>query len=132
VLAEYALRAQEDASLRNRITNVRRAIRKDVLMRYPQLQARTTDAYVDMITGRLPEIRGAIMNHARYGELDALFREEEESAARLLDSERRLAQVEKVFRLRQLAKTEDYLARFGAQSDRTGYARLVRCEDTAL
>ena len=132
LLDEYAMKTQEYESLKNRITSIHRAIRKDVLMRYPQLQAGATDAYVDMINGRLPEIRGAIMNHARYGELDALFREEEESAARLLDSERRLAQIEKVFRLRQLAKTEDYLARFGAQSDRTGYARLVRCEDTAL
>jgi hypothetical protein len=129
---EYAMTEQEDERLKDRITTVREAIRKDVLTRYPQLHARATDAYVKMITGRLPELRGAIMNHARYGELGGLYKEEAENAARLLDSERRLAQIEKVFRLRQLAKTEDYLARFAAQADRMGYDRLVRCEDTTL
>jgi hypothetical protein len=129
---EYAMTVQENERLKERITSVRRAIRKDVLMRYPELQARATDAYVEMITGRLPEIRRAIINHSRYRELDGLYKETEESAARLLDSERRLAQVEKVFRLRQLATTEDYLARFGTLSDRAGYGRLVRCEDTTL
>lgn len=129
---EYALAEREGERLMDGIDAVREAIRNDVLMRYPELHAMATDAFVEMITDRLPEVRGAIMNHTEYRELDHLYEEAAENAVRLLESERRLAQVEKIFRLRQLAKTEDYLARLATPAGRSGYDRLVRCEDSVL
>jgi hypothetical protein len=129
---ESAEAHRENDRLQDGITEVQEAIRMDMLMRYPELNARATDAYREAITARLPEIRSAIMNHARYRELDALYREAGTSDARLLDLERRFAQVQKVFRLRHLAGTEDYLRRFGSSSARAGYHQLVRCEDSPL
>jgi hypothetical protein len=132
LLNEFAITEQEGKRLNGRLKDVQKHIKNDVLMHYPELHAMATDAYVDLITSKLPEVREAIMNNTRYKELDELYKEEAENATRLLDRKRRLTQIEKIFRLRQLAKLEDYLLRFSTPSDRIGYERLVLCEDTTL
>jgi hypothetical protein len=48
------------------------------------------------------------------------------------DASRLLTQVEKIYRLRQLARLEQALEKYGAAADRDHYGELVQCESGHL
>jgi hypothetical protein len=48
------------------------------------------------------------------------------------DASRMLTQVEKIYRLRQLARLEQALARYGSATERSRYGELVQCESGHL
>ena len=72
----------------------------------------------------------------RQSAVDALAAEKQraaETASReSRDAARMLTQVEKIYRLRQLARLEQALARYGSATERSRYGELVQCESGHL
>ncbi len=130
--ARLARARREREALEERVDAAQAALRDRLEARWPQVFWPYTRAFRRLLAGGLGEVEGWIRAQPAYSGLvraqDALAAAED----RILALERRGARLEKVLRLRRLARLRGLLARYGDRRDRAAYARLLACESAPL
>jgi hypothetical protein len=103
-----------------------------LLTRWPELAYPYASSYHALIDADWPDIDRHIRADRRYDGLveaqDALATFAREN----LDIRRHLTQVDKIYRLRNLARLETAMRRFGSDQAQREYAELVQCESGTL
>ena len=108
------------------------AVRDPLLRRWPALAHPHTGGYLDTLRREQDAIVAWIAGHEAY---PALRRAQQQLASletRLLNAARRLAQVDKVARLRRLARLRHAFDTHASPAERSQYERLVACESAPL
>jgi len=83
-------------------------------------------------SGETVEIAQWISEQPAYQRLLDLQKQDETIEKSILDSQRNLTQMQKLFHFRKLARLKNYLYSYGDPQQITDYERLVSCEDTPL
>ena len=130
--SRLAVMRRERDALGERVDAAQATLQARLEARWPQVFWPYTRAFRRLLAGGLGEVEGWIRAQPEYPELvqaqDALVALED----RILALERQGAQLEKVLRLRRLARLRGLLERFGGTSARAAYARLLACESAPL
>jgi hypothetical protein len=122
----------EQVSLGLEILDLQKEIKKDLGMRWPEALAPYTLNFVHFLKTDLNAAQDFILSHARYPELvakqDRRFALDED----LLHVERDIAQLDKILRLRKLARLQNQFERHATAQERAWYQRLMSCEGQGL
>lgn len=123
---------REHASLRDEIKELQSSLQRRVGARWPETLHPYTKNFLEFLTRDLdaaqdfliadPTFRALSEKQDRYFQLDV----------EMLDTERRLTQLDKLVRLRRLARLRDQFERFASAADRRAYQRLLACEQQPL
>ncbi len=118
--------------LLGRIGAIQRDIRKAVAGRWPSLERRLHEGKEDEEDIDLEEMTALIHSQPRYAELAKTQDEHEANENALLASERRVTRLDKIERLRKLARLQGRFASQASAADRTRYEKLLACERQGL
>ncbi len=123
-------RRQRD--LLGRIGAIQRDIRHAVTERAPELERRLREGRERANGAGLGETAAFIYSQPRYAELTQAQDEHEANENALLASERRVSRLDKVERLRKLARLQGRFASQALAADRDAYEKLLACERQGL
>jgi hypothetical protein len=116
------------AAERRSIDELRQGLAADLAGRWPELAGGEGAAFA----ARRAEVAAAIAADPRYLELERRQRDLGPLGRESLEATRLLTQVEKIYRLRHLARLEAALATHGSRTDRHRYGELLECEAGTL
>lgn len=122
----------ERIELRKTIKPLQQKIRMDLAERWPAVLAPYTYNFYNFLQKELGPAQTFIMHHPHYKDL---VRQQErilELDILILATQRKLAQMDKILRLRKLATLLDQFQRMANTDDRSAYQRLVSCEESRL
>ena len=107
-------------------------IKDEIVLKWPEVLHPYTKSYIDLINGNLKEIVADVERLPAYSELvelqDALARLNQEE----LGLQRDKAQIDKILRLKNLARLERRFERFAGDREKQAYRRLLDCEKGAF
>lgn len=126
-----ALRLERE-EIEESVKQKQKTIRGDLARRWPEAMYPYTLNYFTFLQTQLEPAQEFIMQHATYPPLINQQERILKLDTTILAVERKLAQYDKIFRLRRLASIADQLQRFGNRQDRASYARLLSCEESRL
>ncbi len=118
--------------LSREIPELRRAIREEVLERWPEARNPYTDNYRRFLEQALPLAQQHILSHRNYGELAAKQNRYWDLEQDLLDNERAFSRLERIRRLAHLARTRALFENYASQEQKRRYAQLLACEEQGL
>lgn len=121
---------QEEARSRGRL--LQGTIQEALEERWPALQHPYTASYPATIESQLPEISSFIRSHPDYDDLVGVQDEIEHRTVDLMELDRDLSYVEKLRRLRMLARALAQIERHGSEEEVQAYGRLRSCEALPL
>ena len=123
---------KEQGSLDLEIQAVQKEIRRDLGMRWPEALSPYTMNFVRFLKKDLNAAQDFILSHTRYPDLvakqDRHFAVDEE----LLHVNRDIAQLDKILRLRELARLQSQFEQHATAQEREWYRRLMSCEEQGL
>ena len=122
----------ERMDLKKSIKILQQKIRTDLGVRWPAVLAPYTYNFYNFLQRELGPAQGFIMQHADYKELVKQQERILELDRLILTAQRKLAQLDKILRLRKLATLLDQFQRMANADDRAAYQRLVSCEESRL
>lgn len=124
--------AQEKTGAHARARRLQKEIQADVALRWPEAMHPHTLGYARFLRQDVGRAQDVIMAHPQYGELvsvqDRLLALDQERLA----LERDITQLDKVRRMRQLARLLDQFERYASTQEREWYAQLLGCEQQPL
>ena len=124
---------KEEENLSQEIKALQKDIRKEIGLRWPEALSPYTLNFVQFLKKDLDTAQDFILSHPRYPELvakqdrQAKLRFEEVS-----NLDRDITQLDKVFRLRKLARLQNQFERHATEQERAWYQRLQSCEGQPL
>lgn len=121
---------REEASAQ--VASIRERIQREAAEQWPTLDFPYTAEHHAGLDRDLADIGSFIRHHADYPELVRLQGHLEELAVELIEAERDLTQLEKLRRVRVLARALDQLGRHGSDRSVEAYERLRSCEALPL
>lgn len=124
---------KEEANLGGEIKAVQQEIRKELGLRWPEALSPYTLNFFQFLKKDLDAAQDFILSHPRYPELVA----RQDRQARLhneemLNLDRDITQLDKILRLRKLARLQRQFERHATEQERTWYQRLQSCEGQPL
>ena len=122
----------EQTSLAQEIETLQKEIKKDLGVRWPEAFSPYTLNFVRFLKKDLDAAQDFILSHARYPDLvakqDRHFAIDEE----MLHVDRDVTQLDKILRLRILARLQNQFERHATAQEREWYRRLMSCEGRGL
>lgn len=109
-----------------------RNIRQSIKHRWPELFVPYTDTYSSILKDSFKEITSEILAHQDYSSLVNLQTNFIKKQADNLEIERNITQIDKIFRLKKLARLEHQFSRYANTSDQKQYRRLLDCEEGVI
>ena len=137
MLKGYKLKASELESRRNdlrtELANVQDQLIQQALSKWPALSGPYTAQFQSMAaSGQLINVANWVREQPSYQQLVDLQLEDDRIDQGLLDVERNITQMQKLFHFRKLANLKRQLYQLGDQKQISSYERLVSCEDSPL
>ncbi len=130
--SEFAELKQDKEATHNKAEVLRTALLVRLLQRWPSLATPYTLAYKRLLLKHMDSIQNWIMLQSDYPLLRELQDADVQYEKKLLNSERNIAQMEKILRLRKLAYLKAWLYEYGDKEDTAAYERLLSCEASTL
>ncbi|MCB1755145.1 MAG: hypothetical protein KDJ38_06465 [Gammaproteobacteria bacterium] len=130
--AEFETLQAQQYQARDEAEQVREALQGRLIARWPQLGTPYTLAYKTLLLDGSDEVQNWIVSQQDYPQLRDLQDSDAEYDQQILETERNLAQLEKILRLRKLAFLQAWLYDYGSSEDIAGYEKLVGCESSAM
>lgn len=118
--------------LLGRIGAIQRDIRKTVGQRWPELERGLREGQEGGNSASPGEAAAFIRSQPRYAELAQSQDEHEANENALLASERRVTRLDKIERLRKLARLQSRFMSQASAADRVSYEKLLACEQQGL
>jgi hypothetical protein len=135
VRREYARAASryeaERTAARQRVMALREELGAALLAKYPQLASAGSPS-PGALAEIWPQLRGELAADARYEELRRQQRALRSLGGESLERSRSLTQIEKIYRLRRLARLEHALRIHGDDEVQEQYSQLLQCEAGTL
>jgi hypothetical protein len=124
---------KEGETLGEEIKKLQQEIRKDVGLRWPEALSPYTLNFVQFLKKDLEAAQDFILSHPRYPDLVA--RQDRRTALEISEMsnlDRDITQLDKILRLRQLARLQSQFERHANEQERGWYKRLRSCEEQPL
>ena len=118
--------------LRRTIAALQEDLREQAAARWPRMRQLEREGLPPDADRELGEIAAFVRAQPTYAELVRAQDEHERNEAVLLDSERRVTRLDKIERLRKLARLQDRFAAQASPADRATYEKLLACERQGL
>jgi len=122
----------EQASLGQELGALRSAIRKDVAARWPEALSPYTLNFANFLKKDLTAAQDFILAHPRYAELVAKQDRRAALDEEVLHVDRDITQLDKILRLRTLARLQSQFEQHATAREREWYGRLMSCEGQGL
>lgn len=122
----------EEKKLRDEAKEIQKIVKNDLDLRWPELRYPYTLNYALLLQRNLTKVQDFIIAHPRYSDLVKqqerilVIREE------MFVMERDITQIDKIRRLRQLARLLNQFERHASKQERAEYDRLMACEQLPL
>ena len=114
------------------IRRLQETIQRQISLRWPAMAHPHTVGYRTFLLEEVWEAEEAIRKHASYADLVAGQNRLAEIELELMDLDRAIAQLEKLRRIRSLARLMNRFERFASQEDRARFQQLRSCEELPL
>jgi hypothetical protein len=108
------------------------ALMDALLTRWPELGYPYSAAYHELIETQWPAIERHVREDSRYAALVDVQTRIAGLKRELADTNRHLTQIDKIYRLRNLARLETAMGIFGSRDEQSDYASLVECESGSI
>lgn len=119
--------------LRAKLFAVQQQLIQRATKKWPALASPFTAQFQSMaVSGQLIDVASWLRNQPNYQVLVGMQNEDESIDTTMLDTERNVTQMQKLFHFRKLANLKQQLYLHGDQSHIDSYEKLVACEDTPL
>lgn len=118
--------------LRKQIGTLQSTIIKSLEQRWPALERHFTAAQKHALSQESRAILRAIKEHKNYPLLKEMQDNDNKMDRLLLDTQRRTAQIDKILRMRQLARLLQQFKLYASHKEKRQYKSLVECENTPL
>lgn len=122
----------ERIEIKKSIIPLQQKIRTDLAERWPAVLAPYTYNFYNFLHKDLEMAQMFIMRHDNYKDLVKQQDRILELDTLLLTTQRKLAQIDKILRLRRLATLLDQFERVASADQHAAYQRLVSCEESGL
>ena len=122
----------EQVSLKRAIKKQRSSLVEALAVYYPFLSSPYSSDYIDNIRQQYANISEAIRSQPAYPILIKSLNERELTHQKILALKREITQLEKVVRLKKLARLEAAFQRFASKQARAEYQSLLACENATL
>ena len=122
----------EQAGLDKEIGALRSAIRKDVAAHWPEALSPYTLNFANFLRKDLAAAQDFIVAHPRYAELVTKQNRHAALDEEVLHVDRDITQLDKILRLRTLARLQSQFERHATAREREWYGRLMSCEGQGL
>jgi len=121
------------SQLRENVQNVQNELIYAAQRQWPSLAGPYTALFQTLVaSGEMLQVSQWLTEQPNYQSLVNLQNEEVTVANALLDNERNLTQMQKLFQFRKLSKLQHQLYQYGTQQQIIDYERLISCEDAPL
>ncbi len=131
VEAVESLHAKQ-ADLETRQSQLHEELKARLLNHWPELMLPYTAAYKALMDNQLDTVLEWIDAQEDYHQLAAMQDENMSRMKDLLDLQRKITQIDKIFRMIQLSRILEQLKVYGREEDLAAYQRLLSCEDNPL
>lgn len=124
---------KEHASLGQEVKALQKEIRKELGLRWPEALSPYTLNFVQFLRKDLDAAQDFILSHPRYPEL--VTRQDRRAALEfeeISNLDRDITQLDKILRLRNLARLQSQFERHATEEERGWYQRLQSCEGQPL
>lgn len=123
---------EQREALRREIDAAQQEIRRELVLRWPELRTPYTRHYARFLKEDVSAAQDLIVDHPGYGKLVRLQDQIAALDAETLVIERDITQLDKVVRLRTLARLKAQFERHAGDERRKEYERLLACETAPL
>lgn len=130
--AAMASLEDEQAGLDRAIGALQKEIRKDVTLRWPESGSPYTLNFVNFLKKDLGAAQDFILAHSQYAELVSKQDRRAALDEEVLHVDRDITQLDKILRLRTLARLQSQFERHASAREREWYGRLISCEGQGL
>jgi hypothetical protein len=132
LLADQARLRERRSESEDRIEARRAELRAELLTRWPELAHPYSPAYHAVIDSRWPVIEQRIRSDSTFAELVAAQDELQAINGERRELARHMTQIDKIYRLKRLARLEVAMQTYGSARARREYRALVDCEEGHL
>ncbi len=122
----------ERKEIKNSVKPLQETLRTDLSARWPEALYPYTLNFNKFLQNQLGPAQAFIMRHAAYAPLVSQQERILQLDTSILAAERKLAQFDKIRRMRKLARILDQFGRVASEQERVSYQRLLSCEETRL
>lgn len=122
----------EQATLKSEVVPLQNEIRNELSYKWPAILHPYTAAFVQLMATDVDSVQDFILKHPSYQVLVNKQDQIEKIELQLLQLNRGLAQLDKILRLRLLARELDQFERLASKQVKADYARLLECEQLPL
>jgi hypothetical protein len=124
---------KEQESLGKEVKTLQKEIRKDIGLRWPEALSPYTLNFAQFLRKDLDAAQDFILSHPRYPEL--VTKQDRRAALEyeeISNLDRDITQLDKILRLRNLARLQGQFERHATEEERGWYQRLLSCEGQPL
>lgn len=129
---EYEKLAKKDRGLKKAIKVIQRNIQKELSKSFPDLKSSYKNRFSNYSNKDIERAKNTILKTKEYPRLKQLFQDRDILVMPLIDANRKLTQVVKLFRLSKLAKLDVNMPIFSNKTIYNNYNKLLACENTDL
>ncbi len=122
----------EQERLSQEIKSLQKEIRKDIGVRWPEALSPYTANFVQFLKKDLDATQDFILAHPRYPEMAAKQERHASLSGEISNLDRDITQLDKILRLRNLARLQSQFERHATNEERGWYQRLQSCEGQPL
>ena len=126
-----ASKAQQEALLIN-IGEEQKSLHAQLAAQWPELRNPYTLGYVQVIRNDLDAVQDSILAQPQYADLKASQDQYLQLQQQELELERHFTQIEKVLRMKKLARLQVAFQRYASIEERQQYQQLLSCEEGVL
>jgi hypothetical protein len=123
---------EERRRTRAQVQNLQESMQRELSLRWPEMVHPHTAGYRTFLLEEVSEAEEAIREHPDYPDLVAGQDRLDEIELELMELDRATAQIEKLRRIRSLARLQDRFLRHASQEDRARFQKLRSCEELPL
>jgi len=124
---DEVLRAQDQSVYSEQ--EMAQRIQAELILAWPEIQAPYTPGFLALMEEHLQEISEAIKGNANYQRLIEMQNDLARLDQAQVSLERRITQIDKVVRMKNLARLEKGFQRYASDEDKRQYERLLQCEE---
>ena len=122
----------EEGRLRDEVKEIQKSVKKDLNLRWPELRYPYTQNYAKLLQRDITKVQDFILAHPRYNDLATHQERILSIREEMFLMERDITQIDKIRRLRQLARLLNQFERHASKQARAEYDRLMVCEQLPL
>jgi len=122
----------EEKTLKGEIKKLQDNIQLQLIMHWPAIELPYTINFRRVMVEDIDHVQNAILSHPDYPILVEKQNRLDVLKEKLLNQERELVQLDKIFRMRNLARILAQFNKYSSDSEQNAYRKLVECENTRL